>query len=196
MATIWVVSLPYLGLANHDGPDWQASQQQQVSVGVWFSLSPQGAPFSVTLPAEPAEKAEDIGSGIRMRSYCLKSGQSEYCVIWMSDLPKSRLRTGSLNFLLERALADMLKSARQAGKKDMVTTQDKDVTFNQYKGRKAVMESASDKIEAKGYIVGNEFVALAVMHPKEEEASGEAGRFFDSFTLSGSRPATKNKTGD
>jgi TonB family protein len=142
----------------------------------------------VTLPATPTEKWKDIESGIRMRSYYLRSGASEYCVIWMTGLPEVRLETGSLNFLLPRALADMLKSARQAGKTDLVTTHYKDLTFNRYNGRDVVMESAGDKIEARGYIVGHDFVAIAVMHRKEQEASGEASRFLDSFALADSRP--------
>src|SRR5262249_20780959 len=87
------------------------------------------------------------------------------------------------------------RSARQAGKKDLVTTSQKDITLDRKPGRESVMESATDKIEAKGYIVTHDFVALVVMHPKEEEASGEARRFFESFVLSDSAKTPEAEAG-
>src|SRR5262249_41744319 len=177
--------LPHFAYANRPWSAWQAAPQQ-VSVGEWFTFLPQRAPFSVTLPAMPTEKTKDIESGIRMRSYDLRTRTSEYCIVWMTGLPESRLRTGSLDFLLPRALDEVLKSARQDGKTDLVTTQKRDIALYGYYGRESVMESAINKIEARGFIVGRDFIGLVVMHPKEEEATGEARRFFECFALSDS----------
>jgi len=174
--------LPHFVCGGRPLCGWQAPQQQ-VSVGEWFTFSPQAAAFSVTLPAMPTEKTKDIESGIRMRSYDLRTRTSEYCIVWMTGLPQGRPATASLDFLLPRALQDILKSAWQAGKKDLVTTSQKDITLNRNPGRESFMESASDSLDAKGYLVGHDFVALTVLHPKEQEASGEAARFFESLTL-------------
>lgn len=195
----WAAFLPYLAFPDSRGfpvnrAGWQ-DQQAQVSVGEWLSFSPRGAPFAVTLPAMPKERTKDIELGVRMLSCELKTAANEYRIIWMTNLPKALVQTGSTKSLFQRALDEMLTSAREGGEGDFATTSEKDTTLNRRHGRESSMESGTAQIDAKGYVVDNQFVALAVRHSREEEASGEAKRFLDSLTLFDSEPIEGGKPG-
>jgi len=165
----------------HQDPKQQTSDQKDS--GGWLKFSPQGAPFSVSLPAPPAEKAKDEKDGIKVHNYRLKSGQTEYQVVWLANVPFAILQRGPLNVLFPRGLEEILKSAKQGGKKDLVTTHEEDITQNGYHGRASTMESGSDKIEAKCFIAGNDFITVAVLHPKEDTSVGYAKRFLESLLL-------------
>ena len=160
--------------------------QQQVSVGEWFTFAPEGATFSVTLPATPTEKAIEIESGIKGRSYELKSGGNKYYIVSMTALPDGKKPPESLGLVIKRMVYDLLKSGRQEGRRHLAKTREKDITFGRYAGRELVMESAGDEMDARGYIVDRDLVALAVMHSKRQEASFEARRFFESLSISDS----------
>jgi len=158
-------------------------------VGEWFSFAPKGAPFSVTLPVTPTEKPIEIESGTKGRSFDLESGGNEYRIAWISDLPEGKQPAESLKVVLKRTVEDLLKLAKQRGKRRLVRTQEKETALGRYSGRELLMESANDKLDARGYVVGRDIVVLAVMHSKGQEASFEATRFFQSLSISDSGKA-------
>jgi TonB family protein len=170
--------------------------RQQVSVGEWFTFAPKGAPFSITLPATPTEKTTEIESGIKARTYDLATGASQYRISWMTDLPEGKQPAEYLGLLLPRAIEDLLKSAKQRGKRRLAKTQEKDITFGRYSGRALVMESASDELDARGYMVGRDFVAFAVMYAKKQEPKLEAWRFLESLSIAEPRRDESQRTGE
>ena len=168
------------------GANRREAAHQQVSVGEWFTFAPKGATFSVTLPATPTETAIEIESGIKGRSYDLETGGNKYYIVSMTALPDGKEPAESLGLVLKRMAEDLLKPATQEGRRLLAKTRERDITFGRYAGRELVMESAREEMDARGYIVDRDLVALAVMHSKRQEASFEARRFFESLSISGS----------
>ena len=159
--------------------------QQQVSVGEWFSFAPKGAPFSVTLPAMPIEKGKALESRMKVRTYALKALLSEYVVVWGTGLPVESSAHGSLDSLFPVAFNEMLDLASANGGR-FEEEYEKELKLDGNCGREAKMRTRgpnNHEIWARGYITGSDFVALIVLYPNDEEASGEAKRFFDSLTL-------------
>ncbi|HKF54360.1 MAG TPA: energy transducer TonB [Blastocatellia bacterium] len=159
--------------------------QQQVSVGEWFSFAPKGAPFSVTLPAMPIEKGKALESRMKVRTYALKALLSEYVVVWGTGLPVESSAHGSLDSLFPVAFNEMLDLASANGGR-FEEEYEKELNLDGNCGREAKMRTlppTGNEVWARGYIAGSDFVALIVLYPREDEASGEAKRFFDSLTL-------------
>jgi TonB family protein len=130
---------------------------------------------------------------MKVQTFKVKTDLTEYQVVWLTNVPQQVLQQGPLNVLFPRSLEDILKSARQAGKKDLVTTHQDEITLNGYQGRESTMESASASIQAKCFIAGHDFITLAVLHPKEESAATDAKRFLDSLMLPDLRVASSTQ---
>jgi protein TonB len=168
---------------GQDRPPSQISGQQTALVQ-WVKFSPEGARFSVSLPAPPTQKVKDDDTGLKIHYYKLTTGAIEYQVVWFANARLGAPQGAPLNALFPRGLEEILQSARQAGKKDMVTSHQEDVTFDGCSGRESTIESATDQIDAKGFLAGFDFIMVAVLHPKEEQASADAKRFLASLSLS------------
>jgi TonB family protein len=188
-------SLAFSRAAGACRPDGQNPQAQQVSderksVAEWLKFSPESAPFSVSLPSSPSEKAKDDDTGMKVHTYRVKAAANEYQVVWFANVPYMVLQRAPLNVLFPRGLEEILKSARQAGKKELLTTHEEDITLKGFHGRESTIESSNDKIEAKGFIAGHDFITVAVLHPKEDSPSADARKFLDSLSLLNSRMPT------
>jgi TonB family protein len=165
---------------------YQQPQQpgdERKGAGEWVRFSPEGASFSLLLPARPSGATKNDKSGMKVQTFKVKTDSTEYQVVWLTNVPQQILLQGPLNVLFPRSLEDILKSARKAGKKDLVTTHQDEITLNGCQGRESTMESASASIQAKCFIAGHDFITLAVLHPKEESAPADTKRFLDSLLL-------------
>jgi len=170
-------------IAAGQNPQSQQASDDRKGSGVWLKLAPQGAPFSVLLPAQPAEKTKDDSTGMKVHTYKLKAGQIEYQVVWFASVPYAVLQRGSFNVLFPRGLEDILKSARQEGKKGLLTTHEQDIIFNGYHARESTMESGSEQLDARAFIAGGDLITIAVLYPKNEPSIADANRFLKSFYL-------------
>jgi len=152
--------------------------------GKWLTFSPEDASFSLLLPAKPPYgAAKNYNSGMRIETFKLKTGSTEYQVVWLIKVPEQALLQEPFKVLFPRALEDILKSARHAGQKDLVTTHEEDISLNGHQGRESTMESATASLQARGFIAGHDFITLAVLHPKEESSAADAKRFLESLLL-------------
>ena len=156
----------------------------QTDAADWVKFSPEGARFFLLLPRLPAEKIYDGDGGLKAHHYKLRVGAIEYQVVWFADAPDGEVHEAPLNVLFSLGLEGILTSARQDGKKEMVTTHQEEITLNGYSGREATIESATDQIDAKGFLAGRDFIMVAVLHPKEEHAFADAKQFLESLSLS------------
>jgi TonB family protein len=153
--------------------------------GEWLKFIPEGASFSVLFPTQPGATTKGEKSGIKVHTYKVKTGSTEYQVVWQTNVPQEILLRGPVKMLFPRGLEDILKSARQAGRTDLVTTHEEDIALNGHKGRESTMESGSATIESKAFVVGYDFITLAVLHPKDESSAADAKRFLESLALPG-----------
>jgi TonB family protein len=160
----------------------------------WIKFQPAGAEFSLSLPASPTEKAKEGDAGLKIRYYKLKMGATEYQVVWFANVPYGIMSQSPLDVLFSRGLEEILKSARHAGKKELVTTRQEDTALNGYKGRESTMESATDRIDARGFLANYDFITLAVLHPKAESPGADARRFLESLSLSNTGTSTQADT--
>jgi len=149
----------------------------------WLSFTPETASFSVLMPVAPSERTKNGKNGIKVHTYTAKAGRTEYQLVWLTNVPQGILDRSSLKVLFPRGLEEILKSAREFGSKDLVTTHEANITLNGHQGRESIMQSASATIEAKGFIEGYDFITLAVLHPKDESSAADSKRFLDSLSL-------------
>jgi len=156
---------------------------EKANAAQWVKFSPEGARFSLSLPASPNEKTKNEDGGLKIHYYKLTIGPTEYQVVWFANVPYGMLHQAPLNVLFPRGLEDILKSAKKSMKQDFVTTRQEDIALSGYSGRETTMESAAGRIDAKCFLAGYDFVTLAVLHPKEEASAGDAKRFLDSLSL-------------
>jgi len=177
-------------IAAGQNPQSQQASDDRKGAGDWLKLAPQGAPFSVSLPGAPSEKTKNDDSGMKVHTYKVKAGATDYQVVWFAGVSYAVLQRGPLNVLFPRGLQDILKSARQEGKKELLTTHEADVTLNGCQGRESTMESASGKLEAKAFVAGYDFITVAVFHPKDDSGSADARRFLGSLTVADPRLGT------
>lgn len=184
-AVFALAALIYVAGAGAAAQDRQPLQSDGEKKGgaKWLRFSPASASFSLLLPDKPSGSGKDYNSGMRAETFKVKTGSTEYQIVWLTNVPQQILSQGPLNVLFPRGLEGILKSARQAGQKDLVTTHEEDIKLNGYQGRESTMESANTSIQARGFIAGHDFIALAVMHAKEESAVADAKRFLESLLL-------------
>jgi len=149
----------------------------------WHELSPPDAPFSVLLPGVPEQSADDPGSGLVRHFYQLKVGPCEYDVTWISNVPDNMLEPESIRFLFARAPKNLIKAAEQAGKMGLSLTHEKELMLEGYRGQEFTLESPSEEVEGRGFIIDHDWVTFAACHPKEKSASADALRFFKSISL-------------
>src|SRR5262249_721721 len=114
IAVVCGAFVPHAALADRSGFGFQ-TPQQQVSVGEWFTFSPQRAPFSVTLPAMPTEKGKDRKSRVKVNNYGLKALSSEYLVMWATGLPAGSSGRDSLDSFFPVALKQTLEIGAASG---------------------------------------------------------------------------------
>ena len=167
---------------------------EHASTSDWTKFQPAGADFSLSLPGSSAEKAKNGDAGLKTHYYKLKVGETEYQVVWFANVPYGIMHQSPLDVLFPRGLGEIFKSARHAGKKDLVTTRQEDIALGGYKGRESTMESATDRIDARCFLARYDFITLAVLHPKGESSGADARRFLESLSLSST--GTKTQAGD
>jgi len=180
---VLLIGMVAMAAAGQERPQSQTSSQQTTLVD-WVKFSPEGARFSVSLPAPATQKVKEDDTGLKIHYYKLTTGAIEYQVVWFANARLGAPQGAPVNAFFPRGLEEILQSALQAGKKDMVTSHQEDITLNGYSGRESTIESATGQIDAKGFLAGRDFIIGAVLHPKEERASADAKRFLESLSLS------------
>jgi TonB family protein len=173
----------------------QATSGEKTSTPEWIKFQPVGAEFSLSLPGSPTEKAKDGEAGLKIRYYKLKMGATEYQVVWFANVPYVMMHESPLDVLFSRGLEEIFKSAKHAGKKELVTTRQEDIALNGYHGRESTMESATDRIDARCVLARYDFITLAVLHPKVESSGADARRFLESLSLASAVTSSQGGTG-
>ena len=179
--TLVLVLCNVVGVA---GRPQSSTSGEHASTSEWIKFHPAGAEFSLSLPGSPTEKDKSGESGLKIRYYKLKMGDTEYQVVWFANVPYGIMHKSPLDDLFPRGLEEIFKSARHAGKKELVTTRQEDIALGGYKGRESTMESATDRIDARCFLARYDFITLAVLHPKGESSGADARRFLESLSLS------------
>jgi TonB family protein len=190
LLTLVLILCSVVGVDGRERPQSPTSREH-ASQAEWTKFQPAGAEFSLSLPGSPTEKAKDGEAGLKIRYYKLKLGETEYQLVWFANVPYGIMHQAPLEVLFARGLEEIFKSAKHAGKKDLVTTRQEDIALNGYKGRESTMESASDRIDARCFLARYDFITLAVLHPKGEASGADARRFLESLSLSNAVTSTQ-----
>jgi len=186
---VLVIGMLAMAAAGHDRLQSQTSDGETAAAN-WVKFSPEGAGFSLLLPEMPTETIKDEDAGLLIHFYKLRMGDIEYQVVWFAQVPDGMIQRRPLSVLFPRGLEEILKSARQAGKKEMITAHQDDITLDGSVGRESTIESATDQIDAEGFLARHDFITVAVLHPKQQQASADAVRFLKSLSLSGRNVAS------
>src|SRR5215467_6016985 len=156
----------------------------QRDIAIWVPLSPAGAPFTLSLPRLPLEKTDKAKPGIKIHTYRVKTGSSEYQVVWVANVPESMLNLSPLSGIFPNALDNIVRSTKPAGQSEVSAAHEEGIALNGYRGRRSVMDLSGERIDAKGFVTGHDVVTLAVVHSKEDgSALANSERFLESLYL-------------
>jgi hypothetical protein len=78
---------------------------------------------------------------------------------------------------------NLIKSGEEAGKKGLTLISEKEISQQGCRGQEFTLESPSEQVDCRGFIVGHNWITLAACHPKERPAAGDAQRFLKSLSL-------------
>jgi len=150
-------------------------------------FAPAGEGFSAAFPARPERVVREVphgGSVITMCNYVLNRDGVDYVVSWMGDFQAELInQPETQNFFYARLAQNMVKSAREAVRENLVIAEQSEIESGGFKGRRFKFDSPDYAGEMRSYKVGLRFYTAGVFGRKGQSVEQEAGRFLDSLVL-------------
>ena len=150
-------------------------------------FAPAGEGFSASFPAPPEKVVREVlhgGSVITLCNYVLNRDGVDYVVSWMGDFQEELInQPETQNFFYARLARNMIKSARQGVRENLVIAEQSDIESGGFNGRRFKFDSPDYVGEMRSYKVGLRFYTAGVFGRKGQSVEREAGRFLDSLVL-------------
>lgn len=143
---------------------------QKVDPAPWVTLEPEGAGFSVSLPAAAIERV-DQKSSYTMHAFTLTVGRATYVASYSDYLPgkldpKTALTTNRDKFI--KSLQATLTSSRE-------------ITLDGHTGIEFTSETPAHNVKSQIFLIGNRMFQTATLVFKDVDETRNVNRFFESF---------------
>lgn len=150
-------------------------------------FAPAGEGFSAVFPARPEKVVREVphgGAVITMCNYVLNRDGVDYVVSWMGDFQAELInQPETQSFFYARLAQNMMKSAREGVRENLVIAEESGIESGGFKGRRFKFDSPDYAGEIRSYKVGLRFYTAGVFGRKGESVDREAARFLDSLVL-------------
>lgn len=160
----------------------------------WRKLAPAGDIFSVSMPAPVAEQTmtNPDNPNVKMRVYQNEATGVFYYVAAVEVAGSVRINASTFQAFVAGFLDSYCKSPRQMGF-NCETTYERPLSLNGYAGKQYKVRMSKETRSLDGvlriYMTPKKFYALQTLGGKEDEAL--TGKFLNSFSLAGARPAAR-----
>jgi len=146
------------------------SAQKTVGELNWVTLAPEGAGFSVLLPAAATERVDEKAS-YTIHTYTLVVGRATYVASY-SDYKPGKLDPKTALI----ANRDKFNKALQA-----TMTSSREITLNDYTGIEFTSETPAHNVRSQIFLIGNRMFQTVALVYKDVDETRNVDRFFDSF---------------
>lgn len=143
---------------------------QKIDPAPWLTLEPEGAGFSITVPAAAIERVDQKKS-YTMHSFTVTVGRATYVASYSDYLPgkldpKNALTVNRDKF--NKSLTATLTSSRE-------------ITLDGHTGIEFTSETPAHNVKSQVFFVGNRMFQTATLVFKDVDETRNVNRFFDSF---------------
>ena len=145
---------------------------QQIEQAPWVTLAPEGAGFSISVPAEATEKV-DKKTSYTMHAFTVAVGRAVYIASYSDYVPgklnpKTALAANRDKF--NKSLYATLKTSRE-------------ITLDGHTGLEFTSETPAAEVKSQLFLVGNRIFQTAAFVFKDVDETRNVNRFFESFKL-------------
>ena len=169
------------------GAAYAAAAEAAVEAKASEKFAPAGEGFSASFPARPEKVVREVphgGSVITMCNYVLNRDGVDYVVSWMGDFQAELInQPETQSFFYARLAQNMMKSAREGVRENLVIAEQSEIESGGFKGRRFRFDSPDHVGEMRSYKVGLRFYTAGVFGRKGQSVEQEAARFLDSLVL-------------
>jgi PsbP-like protein len=143
---------------------------QKVDEAPWVTLAPEGAGFSVSLPAAAMERV-DTKTAYTMHAFTVVVGRATYVASYTDYEP------GKLNAKTAlTANRDKFNKNLQA-----TMTSSREITIDGHTGLEFTSETPAHNVKSQLFLIGNRMFQTATVVYKDVDETRNVNRFFDSF---------------